>query len=64
MHFNKNVNYNSSGREEYASKAEGTIVDVMKTMRSLGSLDSTVFPQVSDAVTRIGNVGYIESVGY
>jgi len=35
--------------EEFASKAKGKIVDVMKTMWSLGSFDSTVFFRLFDS---------------
>ena len=34
---------------EYASKAKGKILDLMKTMWSLGSLNTTVFFQLFDA---------------
>ena len=33
----------NSACEEYASKAKGKILDLMKTMWSLGSLNTTVF---------------------
>ena len=39
----------NSSCEEYASKAKGKILDLMKTMWSLGSLDTTVFFQLFDA---------------
>ena len=39
----------NSAREEYASKAKGEILDLMKTMWSLGSLNTTVFFQLFDA---------------
>ena len=38
-----------SACEEYASKAKGKILDLMKTMWSLGSLNTTVFFQLFDA---------------
>ncbi len=39
----------NSACEEYASKAKGKILDLMKTMWSLGSLNTTVFFQLFDA---------------
>ena len=36
----------NSACEEYASKAKGKILDLMKTMWSLGSLNTTVFFQL------------------
>ena len=35
--------------EEYASKAKGKILDLMKTMWSLGSLDTSLFFKLFDA---------------
>jgi hypothetical protein len=40
---------NSSACEGYASKAKGKIMDLMKTMWSLGNLNSTVFFQLFDS---------------
>ena len=39
----------NSACEEYASKPKGKILDLMKTMWSLGSLNTTVFFQLFDA---------------
>ena len=39
----------NSSSEEYAYKAKGKILDLTKTMWSLGSLDTTVFFQLFDA---------------
>ena len=39
----------NSACEEYASKAKGKVLDLMKTMWSLGSLNTTVFFQLFDA---------------
>ena len=39
----------NSACEEYASKAKGKSLDLMKTMWSLGSLNTTVFFQLFDA---------------
>ena len=39
----------NSACEEYASKAKGKILDLMKIMWSLGSLNTTVFFQLFDA---------------
>ena len=36
-------------REDYASKAKGKFFDLMRTMWSLGNLDTTVFFQFFDA---------------
>ena len=38
-----------SACEEYASKAKGKLLDLMKTMLSFGSLNTTVFFQLFDA---------------
>ena len=40
---------NNSACEEYASKAKGKILDLMKTMWSLGSLDTSLFFKLFDA---------------
>ena len=39
----------NSACEEYVSKAKGKILDLMKTMWFLGSLNTTVFFQLCDA---------------
>ena len=57
----------NSSCEEYASKAKGKILDLMKTMWSLGSLDTTEFFQLfdpADAVICVRNMGNSESVSH